>query len=43
MPENPNPQLHIAVCDDQAIDRQQAETLTNEIMEAEGLDRKSVV
>lgn len=37
MPENPNPQLHIAVCDDQAIDRQQAETLTNKIMEAEGL------
>ena len=38
MPENPNPQLHIAVCDDEAIDRQQAEMLTNEIMAAEGLD-----
>ena len=37
MPENPNPQLHIAVCDDELIDRQQASTLTNEIMETEGL------
>ena len=38
MPENPNPQLQIAVCDDEAIDRQQAETLTTEIMAEEGLD-----
>lgn len=37
MPENPNPQLRIAVCDDEAIDRQQAEKLTTKIMEAEGL------
>lgn len=37
MPENPNPKLHIAVCDDELIDRQQAEKLTSEIMAAEGL------
>lgn len=37
MPENPNSQLHIAVCDDEPIDRHQTETLTTEIMAAEGL------
>lgn len=37
MPENANPQLRIAVCDDEPIDCQQAEKLTTEIMEAEGL------
>lgn len=37
MPENPNSQLHIAVCDDEPIDCKQAATLTNEIMQAEGL------
>ena len=37
MRENPNPKLHNAVCDDEPIDRQQAEKLTSEIMAAEGL------
>lgn len=37
MSEKPNPQLQIAVCDDELIDRQQAEKLTSEIMAAEGL------
>lgn len=37
MSERPTPQLHIAVCDDGPIDRQQAETLTTDIMTAEGL------
>ena len=37
MPAAPNPQLQIAVCDDEAIDRQQAADLTREIMKAEGL------
>lgn len=36
MPENPNPQLHIAVCDDEPIDRQQVSVLTTEIMVLEG-------
>ena len=38
MPENFAPQLQIAVCDDVPMDRQQAETLTTDIMTAEGLD-----
>lgn len=37
MPENLNPQLQIAICDDESIDRQQAADLTREIMAAEGL------
>ena len=37
MPEHLNLQLQIAVCDDEPIDRQQAETLTTDIMAAEGL------
>lgn len=37
MPEHLNPQLQISVCDDEPMDRQQAETLTMGIMEAEGL------
>ena len=37
MPEAPNQQLHIAICDDEQIDRQQAADLTREIMVAEGL------
>lgn len=37
MPENQNPQLQIAVCDDEPIDRRQAAELTREIMEAERL------
>lgn len=37
MPENSSPQLQIAVCDDEPMDRQQAETLTTDIMTAEGL------
>ena len=37
MPENPNLKLQIAVCDDEPMDRQQAETLTTDIMTAEGL------
>ena len=37
MPEHPTPQLHIAVCDDEPIDRQQASTLAAAIMEAERL------
>lgn len=37
MTENLDPQLRIAVCDDEPIDCQQAEKLTTEIMEAEGL------
>lgn len=37
MPENLNLKLQIAVCDDEPMDRQQAETLTMGIMEAEGL------
>lgn len=37
MPEHTNQQLHIAVCDDESIDRQQAEQLTAEIIAAEGL------
>lgn len=36
MPEHANPQLQIAICDDDSIDRQQAADLTREIMEAEG-------
>ena len=37
MPATPNQQLHIAICDDEPIDRQQAADLTREIMTAEGL------
>ena len=37
MPETRNQPLHIAVCDDEPIDRQQAASLTREIMAAEGL------
>ena len=37
MPENLNLKLQIAVCDDEPMDRQQAETLTTDIMTAEGL------
>ena len=37
MPVTPNQQLHIAVCDDEPVDRQQAANLTNEILAAEGL------
>ena len=37
MPERLNPQLHIAVCDDERIDREQAAALTCEILAAEGL------
>lgn len=37
MPAIPNQQLHIAICDDESIERQQAATLTREIMAAEGL------
>ncbi len=37
MLEHLNPQLQIAVCDDETMDRQQAETLTTDIMTAEGL------
>lgn len=37
MPENLNPQLQIAICDDEPMDRQQAADLTNDIMTAEGL------
>lgn len=37
MPATPNQQLHIAICDDESIDRQQAADLTREIMAAEGL------
>lgn len=33
MPEHANPQLQIAICDDESIDRQQAADLTREIME----------
>ena len=37
MPENLNLELQIAICDDDPMDRQQAETLTTDIMTAEGL------
>ena len=37
MPAAPNQQLHIAICDDESIDRQQAADLTRAIMTAEGL------
>lgn len=37
MPAAPNQPLHIAVCDDESIDRQRAASLTREIMGAEGL------
>lgn len=37
MPAISNQQLHIAICDDEFIDRQQAADLTREIMVAEGL------
>lgn len=37
MPENPTPQLQIAVCDDEPIDLRQAAGLTREIMAAEAL------
>lgn len=37
MLKNANPQLHIAVCDDEPMDRQQIADLTREIMTAEGL------
>lgn len=37
MPAAPNQQLHIAICDDESIDRQQAADLTREIMVAGGL------
>ena len=37
MPERPTPQLHIAVCDDEVIDRKRAKRITTDIMEAEGL------
>ena len=37
MPETPNQQLHIAICDDESIDRQQAADLTREIMDTEGM------
>lgn len=37
MPKNPDPQLHIAICDDEPIDCRQIEKLTAEILEAEGL------
>ena len=37
MPENLNLKLQIAVCDDEPMDRQQAEMLTTDIMTAEGL------
>lgn len=37
MPATPNQQLHIAICDDESIDRQQTADLTREIMVAEGL------
>lgn len=37
MPATPNQQLHIAICDDESIDRQQAADLTRAIMTAEGL------
>ncbi|MEY8233341.1 LytTR family DNA-binding domain-containing protein [Oscillospiraceae bacterium 50-16] len=37
MLEHTDPQLQIAVCDDDSIDRQQAADLTREIMVAEGL------
>lgn len=37
MPEHTNQQLHIVICDDESIDRQQAADLTREIMAAEGL------
>lgn len=37
MPAMPNPQLRIAICDDESIDRRQVADLTNEIIKAEGL------
>ena len=37
MPVTPNQQLHIAICDDESIDRQRAADLTNEISTEEGL------
>ena len=37
MSATPNQQLHIAICDDEPMDRQQAEALTTDIMTAEGL------
>lgn len=37
MLKNANSQLHIAVCDDEPMDRQQIADLTREIMTAEGL------
>ena len=37
MPEHPNLKLQIAVCDDEPMERRQAETLTTDIMTAEGL------
>lgn len=37
MPLEPGQQLHIAVCDDESMDRQQAAGLTRELMSAEGL------
>lgn len=37
MLKNANPQLHIAVCDDEPMDCQQIADLTREIMTAEGL------
>ncbi len=37
MPEHRKPQLQVAVCDDEAADRQQAAALTREILSAEGL------
>lgn len=37
MPATPNQQLHIAICDDESIDRQQAANMAREIIAAEGL------
>lgn len=37
MPAMPNPQLRIAICDDESIDRRQVADLTNEIIKVEGL------
>ena len=37
MSATPNQQLHIAICDDESTDRQQAADLTHKIMETEGL------
>ena len=42
MQETARPQLHIAVCDDEALERQRIADLVNQIMPEEGLSWREI-